>query len=153
MFMILVLGFVWFLFQNQQKTDVSLAPVTLKEEEETTTPEISQNEFYLEETFPPSGKIQTISKYTHILFKFSKPIVGEEVQIRVKPYISLKKDYSEDMKILYISPRSEPWLDQVWYTITITNVRSTTGDKLDNETIKHEYYNEPPIIEGIGESG
>jgi hypothetical protein len=153
--LLVILGVVWLFLQSRESEQgATLTPVKIKDEENTKdpVPTTAQNTFYIEYVYPPSGKVQVISEYTTILYSFSKPLMADNIKVEVKPYITLEKNLSEDMKTLYISPQSEPWQNQVYYLITISNIRSTTGEELDEKVIRHTYYKEEPPMTEMGES-
>lgn len=156
--LLMILAFLvfWLYLSKKEEAQTPLPPVLLELEQDKgtdSTPIVKENDFYILEVYPPSGDIRTISRYTHIMFKFSKPLATENIEVSVKPYITLAKEFSEDKSTLFIYPKAEPWLNQVRYSIKIANIRSTAGDTLDEGiTILHEYRNdEPPIPQG-GES-
>lgn len=143
----------WLLFNPKMPpTGPDLTPVIVKEKEEEKGKEVSENQngFYIEETIPKSGKTKILGEYTIISYKFNKPIVIEGIKILVDPPITIKREFSEDRRSLYISPRSEPWLDKTKYIITISNIRSIEGDSLGSPII-HEYYNEIPQVTEWGD--
>lgn len=130
--------------------ETGLAPV-IKETGEEPTPPVSHGVFFLESEYPPSEKTTISSKFTQVIFNFSKPINKSDVKVEVKPYILLTKSFSEDGKTLYVYPTLDPWLNKQEYTITVSNIESIDGEKLTEGVIKHTYYNEePPTDEGAG---
>ncbi|MFA6981460.1 MAG: hypothetical protein WC243_00305 [Patescibacteria group bacterium] len=147
-----VLVFIWVTLSKKAPKLIELTPVIVKEEEEVDTQPIVRGDFYLEKASPPSGEVQIMSSYTHLIFKFSKPVAKEGVVVSVKPQITLKKEWSQDGKTLFIYPRSEPWLDRTNYTITITNIKSREGDDLNTRNIVHQYFNDKPVPLDVGES-
>jgi hypothetical protein len=141
-FAIIIVAIIISLFAKEPETIGTLSPLILKPED---TNIKSQNYFELKSFSPPNGQRETPDFSESLKFTFTEPIDATTAKVSVVPGVKITaKVYERDPYTLYIFPEIKSiWKPYTNYTITILDLSSTNGAKL-NSKVTYRYYNEPP---------
>lgn len=108
---------------------------------------------YLEEVVPPSGDRGEKLGRLGIKMYFNRPIDPTTIKYNVQPHIPLGfYTFSEDNKELTILPTKWGWVEDLEYTIRITEIRDIGGNILIDKPITYKYYLKLPEDFAGGES-